>query len=224
METFFQFNRYLHISAGFVGFFMAPAALAVRKGGAAHRRWGRVFFWAMAVAGTTALAGAQHIHSLFLLLTAVFSLYMAGFGYRSLFLKQLAWDARVAAFDWAVAGLGLAVFLGTVAYGVRAGNVPVAVFGALGALTAARQLRGYARAGRWTKNQWLLNHISGFMASYIAAVSAFSATSLRFIPFPYNFLWPTLVGIPVIAWWQRRVRRGRSSQTDALAITGAVPR
>lgn len=40
METFFALNRYLHIAAGFTGFFVAPAALAVRKGGVAHRRWG----------------------------------------------------------------------------------------------------------------------------------------------------------------------------------------
>jgi hypothetical protein len=207
METFFQANRYLHIAAGFLGFFVAPVALAVRKGGPAHRRWGRVFFWAMAVAGTTALVGAQHIHSLFLLLTAVFSLYMAVLGYRSLYLKHLAWDARVATADWATAGVGLAVFAGMVAYAVVARNIPVGVFGSLGAMTAMRQLRGYANAGRWTKNQWLLNHISGFMASYIAAVSAFSVTSLPFIPFPYNFLWPTALGVPIIAWWHRRVRQ-----------------
>ncbi|MFD2718659.1 hypothetical protein ACFST9_08025 [Hymenobacter monticola] len=207
METFFLANRYLHIATGFVGFFVAPVALAVRKGGPAHRLWGRVFFWAMAVAGTTALVGAQHIHNLFLLLTAVFSLYMAAFGYRSLYLKPLAWDARVAPGDWATAGVGLAVFLGTVGYAVVARNIPVGIFGAIGGLTAARQLRGYANAGRWNKNQWLLNHISGFMAAYIAAVSAFSVTSLHFIPFPYNFLWPTVLGVPVIAWWQRRVQR-----------------
>ena len=206
METFFVLNRCLHIAAGFTGFFVAPVALAVRKGGAAHRRWGRVFFWAMVVAGGTAIVGAQHIRSTFLLLTAVFSLYMAGFGYRSLFLKRLAWDARVAAFDWAVAGIGLVAFLGTVAYAFVAGNVPVGVFGGLGAMTAARQLRGYANAGRWTKNQWLLNHISGFLASYMTALSAFSATSLHFIPFPYNFLWPTVLGVPLIIWWHRRVK------------------
>ena len=220
METFFALNRYVHILAGFTGFFVAPVALAVRKGGPAHRRWGRVFFWAMAVAGTTALVGSQHIHSLFLLLTAVFSLYMAGFGYRSLFLKHLAWDARVAAFDWAVAGVGLAVFLGTVAYAFRSGNVPVGVFGTLGAMTAGRQLRGYAKAGRWTRNQWLLNHISGFLASYIAAVSAFSVTSLHFIPFPYNFLWPTVIGAPTIMWWHRRVRGQRVAMAPGSGLSG----
>ena len=211
METFFQFNRALHIAAGFTGFFVAPVALAVRKGGRAHRRWGQVFFWAMVVAGSTAVVGAQHIHSAFLLLTALFSLYMAGFGYRSLSLKHLAWDARVGGGDWAVASLGLLVFAGTVGYAFWAGNLPVGVFGGIGALTAARQLRGYAQAGRWAKNQWLLNHISGFMASYIAAVSAFSATSLHFIPFPINFLWPTVVGVPIIVWWHRRVRSGQAA-------------
>lgn len=166
----------------------------------------------MVVAGTTAIVGSQHIDSTFLLLTAVFSLYMAGFGYRSLFLKKLAWDARVAAFDWAVAGIGFVVFLGTVVYAVMAQNIPVGVFGSIGAATAFRQLRGYANAGHWTKNQWLLNHISSFLASYIAAVSAFSVTSLHFIPFPINFLWPTAVGVPLIVWWHRRVRNQINEQ------------
>ncbi|HEX8328521.1 MAG TPA: hypothetical protein VF629_13340 [Hymenobacter sp.] len=217
METFFQLNRYLHIAAGFTGFFVAPVALLMRKGGPAHRRWGKVFFWAMVVAGLTALVGAQRIHSLFLLLTAVFSLYMAGFGYRSLYLKPLAWDAKVAAFDWAVAAVGLAVFAGTAVYSLISRNVAVGVFGGLGAATAARQLQGYANAGHWTKNQWLLNHISGFMASYIAAVSAFSVTSLQFIPFPYNFLWPTLLGVPIIRWWHRRVKQPKAAADIQLA-------
>ena len=221
METFFVLNRYLHIAAGFTGFFVAPVALAVRKGGRAHRRWGLVFFWAMVVAGSTAIVGAQHIHSTFLLLTAVFSLYMAGFGYRSLFLKQLAWDARVAAFDWAVAGLGLAVFLGTVAYALFARNIPVGVFGALGAMTAVRQLRGYAKAGHWTKNQWLLNHSSGFLASYIAAVSAFSVTSLHCIPRTIGFLWPTVLGVPLIIWWHRRVRSQGVSLAPGSGLSGS---
>lgn len=163
----------------------------------------------MVVAGSTAIVGSQHIHSTFLLLTAVFSLYMAGFGYRSLFLKHLAWDARVEAFDWTVAGVGLTVFLGTVVYAVATGNIPVGVFGSIGAATAFRQLRGYANAGHWTKNQWLLNHISGFIASYIAAVSAFSVTSLHFIPGVISFLWPTVLGVPLIIWWHRRVRGGQ---------------
>jgi hypothetical protein len=221
METFFEINRWVHIAAGFTGFFVAPIALAVRKGGAAHRRWGLVFFWAMVVAGSTAIVGSQHIHNLFLLLTAIFSLYMAGFGYRSLFLKHLAWDARVGAFDWTVAGVGLVVFLATVVYAISTKNIPIGVFGGIGAATAFRQLRGYANAGHWTKNQWLLNHISGFVAAYIAAVSAFSVTSLHFIPSVVSFLWPTVLGVPLIIWWHRRVRGQRVTLAPGSGLSGS---
>jgi len=74
MVTLLHYTRYLHIIAGFLGFFVAPAALLVRKGGPAHRRWGRVFFWAMVVAGSTAIFNASVKGLTFLLLTGIFSL------------------------------------------------------------------------------------------------------------------------------------------------------
>ena len=154
----------------------------------------------------------------FLLLTGIFSLYLAGFGYRSLYLKQLARGGKAPLFDWATAGLALLVFVGTLAYGLRVGNVPAAVFGGIGVMTTGRQLRGFRRAGTWDQGQWLHNHISGFLGAYIAAVSAFSATSLKFIPFPYNFLWPSVVGVPFMMWWQRQVKR-----PVAAALNAAPP-
>ena len=108
----------------------------------------------------------------------VFSLHMVGFGYRSLLLKPLAGSVRVLVFDWLAADVGLAVFLGTISCTFRTGNISIYVFGSPGAMTTFRQLRGYANAGHWAKNQWLLNHISGFRASYIAALSV---TSLQFL-------------------------------------------
>lgn len=207
METFLHLNRWLHIAAGFAGFFVAPVALAVRKGSAAHRRWGRIFFYAMLVAGTTAIVSASLNGLTFLLLTGVFSLYLAGFGYRSLYHKRLALGLEKPAFgDWLLAGAGLAVFLGTLLYGLwhwRSNPVPI-VFGTIGVMTTGRQLWAFGRRGPWPAGQWLRNHISGFVGSYIAAVSAFSVTSLKFIPFPLNFLWPTLVLVPVLIWQQRR--------------------
>lgn len=210
METFLHLNRWLHIAAGFTGFFVAPVALAVRKGGAAHRNWGRVFFYAMLVSGTTALVAASLKGLTFLLLTGIFSLYLAGFGYRSLYHKRLAQGReRPARLDWLLAGAGLVVFLGTLLYGLghyRTNPVPI-VFGAIGVVTTGRQLAGFRRRGPWAEGQWLRNHMSGFVGSYIAAVSAFSATSLHFIPFPINFLWPTFLLVPVLIWQQRRYAR-----------------
>lgn len=138
METFLLYNRWVHIAAGFIGFFVAPVALYVRKGGAAHRQWGQVFFWAMLVAGTTALAAAVLKGLTFLLLTGIFSLYLAFFGYRSLYLKHLGQGQRPAPLDWLLVGSGILVFAGTFGYGVVARIVPSMVFGAIGLMTTGR--------------------------------------------------------------------------------------
>lgn len=206
METFLLLNRWLHIAAGFTGFFVAPAALMVQKGGPAHRLWGRIFFWAMLVAGSTAIISASLQGLTFLLLTGVFSLYLAQFGYRSLYHKHMGQEQKPTLYDWSVVLLGLLMFAGTLAYGLisRPFNPVLVVFGGIGLMTTLRQLRAFRRPGPWPAGQWLRNHISGFVGSYIAAVSAFSATSLRFIPFPLNFLWPTLVLVPILLWLQRR--------------------
>lgn len=220
METFLLLNRWLHIAAGFTGFFVAPVALAVRKGGTAHRLWGRVFFWSMLVAGSTAIVSASLQGLTFLLLTGIFSLYLAQFGYRSLQHKRMGEGQQPAFYDWASGLLGLLIFLGTVAYGVlhRPFNPVPLVFGGIGVMTTVRQLLAFRRPGAWPAGQWLRNHISGFVGSYIAAVSAFSATSLKFIPFPINFLWPTAVLVPLLIWLQRRfVPTGGSSS----ALTAA---
>ena len=217
MVTLLHYTRYLHIMAGFIGFFVAPVALAVRKGGPAHRRWGRVFFWAMVVAGSTAILNASVKGMTFLLLTGIFSLYLAVFGYRSLYHKPLAQGlARPALLDWLMVGGGLLIFGGTALYGLAAGVVPASVFGTIGLLNAGRQLAAFLRRGPWPAGQWLLNHVSGFVGAYIAAVSAFSATSLTFIPWPWNFLWPTLVLVPPLVWMQWRYK-ARFRQGQSLA-------
>ena len=172
-------------------------------------------------AGTTALVEAQRIHSHFSLPMAVFSFYIVGFGYRSVFLKPLAGSVRVLVFDWLAADVGLAVFLGTMACVFRAGNISTDVFGSFGAMTTFHQLRGYANAGHWAKNQWLLNHILGFRASYIAAVSAFSVISLHFNSFPCNFLWPMAPGTLLFIWWHRWARGPRVTLAPSPDLSGS---
>lgn len=223
LTTFLHYTRYLHIVAGFIGFFVAPVALAVRKGGPAHRRWGKVFFWAMVIAGTTAILNASFKGLTFLLLTGIFSLYLAVFGYRSLYQKHLAAGrdagASPALADWLLVSIGLLVFGGTLVYGVVAKVLPSVVFGLIGVALTGRQLAGFRRRGPWPAGQWLLNHMSGFVGAYIAAVSAFSATSLRFIPWPWNFLWPTLIMVPPLVWASRRYkRRFAQGQRPAQAV------
>ena len=78
----------LHIGCGSIAFVCAPVALVTAKGGKTHRRWGKIYFWAMAGVASTALILSIVLPILFLALVAVFSFYAAFSAYRILSLKE----------------------------------------------------------------------------------------------------------------------------------------
>ena len=63
---------------------IAPAVLAMVKGGKQHRRWGKIYFWMMACVAATALVLGFYRPILFLALLAIFSFYLAFSGYRQI--------------------------------------------------------------------------------------------------------------------------------------------
>lgn len=207
LDAFLELNRWLHIGSGMIGFFVAPVALATRKGGPAHRLWGRVFFWAMLAAGVTALVAASLKGLTFLLLTGIFSLYLSLLGYRALYQKRLSRGQRPAAYDWLGSGAALLVFLGTIGYAIVTRNVVAGVFGLGGTRLAVAELQKLARPAEVDPHRWFFDHMRGFILSYVAAVSAFSATSFTFLPVAVRFLWPTIVGVPLMIYAVRRYRR-----------------
>jgi hypothetical protein len=74
------------------------------------------------------------------------------------------------------------------------------VFGVLGLLYAGAQLRRFARPPA-DPTRWWFVHMTGMLASYIAAVTAFSVVNFTFLPATPRWLWPTLLGTPLIAAW-----------------------
>ena len=67
----------IHVAAGTLALVVAPVAMLTAKGGPAHRRWGRVYYWAMGVVALTALVVALWRPNPFLAMVAVFSYYFA---------------------------------------------------------------------------------------------------------------------------------------------------
>src|SRR3989442_6535146 len=106
------------------------------KGGRTHRRWGKVYFWAMAAVALTAVVLAVWRPVVFLALLAVFSFYSAFSGYRALFRKRPREGAHASALDWTAAIVTFAASATLAVLGVlkpspaweRVGVVPV-VFG-----------------------------------------------------------------------------------------------
>jgi hypothetical protein len=207
----------LHVAAGTIALVVAPAAMLAVKGGRAHRRWGMIYFWSMALVAATAVGLSLWRPRVFLTLLAVFSFYQAFAGYRVLRRKRPARGEGPRAIDWAAAlvtfGASAAlVVLGLVRPGPsweRIGIVPV-VFGLLGMVLAGIDVRRFVRPPT-DERAWWFAHMGGMLGSYIAAVSAFSVVNFAFLPTAVRWLWPTFVGTPLIALWIRyyRIRFGR---------------
>jgi hypothetical protein len=218
METLIPGLRWLHIAAGTLALCVAPGAMLTIKGGLAHRRWGKLYFWSMAVTALTAVLLALWRPTVFLALLALFSFYMAFAGYRALFRKRPDRGDKATALDWAAATITLAASIGMIVQGISAsvtvgqplGMVPM-VFGALGVVLAGKDLREF-RHPPSDRTAWWFSHMGGMLGSYIAAMTAFSVVNFEFLPTAVRWLWPTAVGTPLIVLWVRyyrvRFRRG----------------
>jgi len=205
----------VHITAGFSSFLLAPVALATAKGGKQHKRWGMVYVWSMGVVAATALPMALYRPVLFLALVAVFSFYACFSAWRVLALKDLPKGGRAKPIDWAAAGItfvssaclaGFAAFKPAM---VQNMGIVAIVFGFIGMALAFGQMRSFL----WKPTEkmfWWYTHLGNMIASYIAAWSAFSVTTLSgFLGNTwYVWLWPTIIGVPAIvlttAYYKRK--------------------
>ncbi len=228
MEILFTIVRSVHISAGTLALVLAPLAMLTVKGGRAHRLWGKIYFWSMAVVASTAVGMGLWRPKIFLALLAVFSFYMAFAGYRTLSRRRPAQGQGAAALDWAAALVTFAVSASLVVLGLvrpgpswqRLGIVPV-VFGALGMILAGLDIGKFVRPPA-DRNAWWFAHMGGMLGSYIATVSAFSVVNFTFLPIAVRWLWPTVIGTPLIAVWvayyRVRFRRAPTTRIEAAPV------
>jgi len=196
----------VHVAAGMSSFLLAPIALATAKGGKQHKRWGMVYLWSMGVVAATAMIMAAYRPILFLALLSVISFYAAFSGYRVLKLKDLARGGSAKAIDWIAAGLTFAVGAGLAIFGwlrpvwVQNMTYVAIALGFLGMRLAFVQLRSFLQKPQ-DKMFWWYRHFGGFMASYIAAWTAFSLVTLGPLLHIGKILWliPAMIGVPAIA-------------------------
>ena len=201
----------LHISAGFVALFVAPGAMVTKKGGRWHRRWGKVFFWAITVVAVSAALLASVSGDPFLFLTAIFSFYLAFSGYRVLYRKRPRDGGKVLVFDLTVTAGTLLASAALTLYGI----VQVSVGSAFGAVAIAFGVVGGAFSGRDLKQMvhpprekqwWWFVHMGNMLGAYIATVTAFSAVNFEFLP-------TVIGGFGIFVWtgyYQRRFSRRES--------------
>ena len=211
----------LHVLSGMIALAVAPLAMVVHKGGNWHRRWGKVFFYSMmGVCATAIFLAIVHPQNFWLALVAVFSFHMVASGYRSLHLKKLHEGLKPATTDLWLHGLAGAVNGGLLIWGLShllmgqkdTKAILFSVFGLIGTGMVLLNLQRFYKR-KHDKREWFFAHITGMLGGYIATVSAFSAVNLTMIkPVWLQWLWPTLIGAPLIAilsaYYRKRFAKG----------------
>jgi uncharacterized membrane protein len=230
--TYLRVFLALHIACGVVAFVCAPVALSTAKGGKTHRRWGKIYFWAMAGVAVTALILSFALP--ILAMVAVFSFYSAFAGYRILALKDMYTGARPKPVDWLAAVITvLSSFLlflmgflkpqlmgvGVVQIAGYTVSIVSVVFGIIGMRMGQASIAGFLNPPT-EKMFWWFAHMQGMLGSYIAALTAFSAVNLTrwFGAAWWVWLWPTMIGAPAIAVWTAYYKKQFSPKRKVAAI------
>ena len=227
MESAVRVTLWVHVLAGTLALVVAPVALLTVKGGPTHRRWGKVYFWAMAVVAATAVVVGLWKGLLFLLLVAVFSFYAALSGYRVLYRKRPDLGQRASALDWTAAGITLAASAALIVLGIvrptptfQNLSTVAKVFGGVGLGISGLDVWRFLSPPA-DKRAWWYKHMANMIGSYIAAVTAFSVVNFTLLPTTLRWLWPSMIGAPVIAIWityyKRRFNRPKSEASPISA-------
>lgn len=208
----------VHVLAGLVGIVAGFAALAVRKGGPAHRTIGTVFFVSMlTMAGFAAVMAAldsQRLNTI----AALFTLYLVATAWMAVrraprTTGRFETAAMLGAVLIAMSGLMIGIQASTV--GVRdgdpsSGNMPALyfVFAALATLGAATDLRlvvggGLAGPPRLARHLWRM-----CLALFVAAGSFFfgQADEIPAALRGEHLMIPPFAALGALAFWMIRVR------------------
>jgi hypothetical protein len=185
----------------------------------------------MAYIALSAIALSLLRSGIFLLLIGIFSFYLAFTGYRALYHKSLR-DRRGTWLDWTgaiIALIGGACLIILARFGFEffpeRFRLVAQLFGAVGFLYAAMDLYGFAKPGGKPMRWWFL-HMQRMIASYVAAITAFSAVNFQFLPTNIRWLWPSIVGtIGGIIWkryYKRKFYRAKHHQIEPSSSPASV--
>lgn len=232
----------IHITAGSIGLLSFWVPVVARKGGRDHRRWGRVFTWCMLVTGSAAigisictliaplethpqLSDAAWIRGVFgwmMLGLAILTINLAWYGWlcvlnRNDHRRNLEWRNLLLQY------LLIAAAANCAWQGWRIGQPLMFGMPAIGFATALTNLY-FLYKPRRGPNDWLLEHIKALVGAGISVYTAFFAFgAVRTIPalalHPALWAIPLTVGLGLILYHQRNVRRSTSARRGLARVT-----
>lgn len=209
MATVEDATLWLHIAAGVIALLAGLGALVTTNGGRRHRKAGRTFVASMSIVVGTVFALLVFDSTpsrMFLTLIGVFSGYFVFSGYRVLARKRPVDEAQ--AVDWiaavavvivcfALGGWGISSLISGRSFGV----VPI-LFSVIGIGAGLSDLQTFRDTTY--RGPWMIDHLGRMVGAYIATVTAVSVVNLTMFPQVVTWVWPTVLGVPLIWFWKRK--------------------
>ena len=203
---------------GVISLIAGLIAILSDKGKYGHRQSGKLYFYAMSGVFITGTIVAGFRFNRFLFLIAFLSYYSVFSGVRILKLKQLHQQQKPKWYDWfagilnVVANLSfilLGLYYGSIK-GFSSGGALLSIgFGIGGLLLSYVNLSPFIRRPK-KPYHWYLSHNGNMLGAYIATLTAFMSTITTKYDLmnPYlAFALPSLIGIPLLLYWQRRMEK-----------------
>lgn len=196
MGTMYDVMLWVHIMAGTLALVGGLVAIMTRKGARIHRRSGIVYVQCMMMVGVTALVMSIIRPNPFLFAVAIFSAAMALSGW-----VPARGDNIQVSKIIGIASIVAAILLGAVGmWWVIAGDLFGITAIVFGLISARFGWQDVWRTTERNRQQRIITHVSAMGGAFIATVSAISAVNLDMLPPLVRWLWPTIIGTPLIFW------------------------
>lgn len=231
----------VHIVTGTVGAVAFWVPVIGRKGGVNHKRWGRVFTYAMLATGVFAVGMSiltliepmgthPHLEGMFdtVFIRAIFGWLMLHMGILTINLAWYGWlcirnkrdrDANRTPLNLALQYVLLVAAVNCAVQGWLAGQYLMIGLSVVGIATAWTNLNFLYRAKPGVLD-WLKEHIKALVGAGISVYTAFLAFgSVRLLPElalnPLMWAVPLVTGVSMIIYHQRKVSKQLRARRDA---------
>lgn len=201
----------IHVLCGSSSMACSVAAIATKKGGNEHKRYGRYFFYGMTGIFITAIPMALIKSNTFLFLIALFSYYLAFTGWRYARRHRSA----ISKSDWLVSSIMLMASLVMTGVGLWNFNlnnfesIVLLVFGLLGTVFSFNDLKLFYK-GNLSSITRISKHLGAMLGGTIAVYTAFLVTNFNLKQPLILWLGPTIIITPLIIYWTKKVENKKA--------------
>lgn len=211
MENFIKILIYVHAFFGGLGLISGVVSVVVHKGGSTHKFWGTLFSRSMIVSSLISLVVAcmPHHTNVFLFLVGVFTIYLVLAGNRALTLKasvksKADWKDKAISYTMSLSAL-IMLILGLISF-LNNSNLWIlyTFFGAIGLFMTYRDFKTF-KTFTTSPNISIVSHIGRMLGAFITSITAFMVAGLN-IGNLIVWLAPTIMGIPYIIFWTRKMK------------------